>query len=42
MTLARLARERVSFGNLREVKDLPNLIEVQTESFEWFLQDGVA
>ena len=42
MTLARLARERVSFGKLREVKELPNLIEVQTESFEWFLQDGVA
>ena len=42
MTLARLARERVSFGKLREVKDLPNLIEVQTESFQWFLEDGVA
>ena len=43
MTLARRAsRERVSFGKLREVKDLPNLIEVQTESFQWFLEDGVA
>jgi DNA-directed RNA polymerase subunit beta len=42
VTLARLARERVSFGKLREVKELPNLIEVQTESFEWFLEDGVA
>src|SRR5262245_60669503 len=41
--LARLAsRERFSFGKLREVKDLPNLIEVQTQSFEWFLEDGVA
>ncbi|MCU1430111.1 MAG: DNA-directed polymerase, beta subunit [Actinomycetia bacterium] len=40
--MARLAsRERLSFSKLREVKDLPNLIEVQTESFHWFLQDGV-
>jgi DNA-directed RNA polymerase subunit beta len=41
--LARLAsRERLSFSKLREVKDLPNLIEVQTDSFNWFLEDGVA
>jgi DNA-directed RNA polymerase subunit beta len=40
--LARLAsRERFSFGKLREVKELPNLIEVQTRSFEWFIEDGV-
>ena len=43
MTLARLAsRERLSFSKLREVKDLPNLIEVQTDSFNWFLEEGVA
>ena len=43
MTLARLAsRERLSFSKLREVKDLPNLIEVQTDSFHWFLEEGVA
>jgi DNA-directed RNA polymerase subunit beta len=41
--LARLAsRERFSFSKLREVKDLPNLIEVQTDSFHWFLEQGVA
>ena len=41
--MARLAsRERLSFSKLREVKDLPNLIEVQTDSFRWFLDDGVA
>jgi DNA-directed RNA polymerase subunit beta len=41
--LARLAsRERLSFSKLREVKELPNLIEVQTDSFRWFLEDGVA
>src|SRR5256714_245393 len=43
VTLAGLAsRERLSFSKLREVKDLPNLIEVQTDSFRWFLDDGVA
>ena len=30
------------FRSLREVKDLPNLIEVQTDSFRWFLEEGVA
>ena len=41
--MARLAsRERLSFSKLREVKDLPNLIEVQTDSFNWFLELGVA
>src|SRR6201989_2797978 len=43
VTLARLAsRERLSFSKLREVKDLPNLIEVQRESFEWFVNEGIA
>ncbi|MGH8983337.1 MAG: DNA-directed RNA polymerase subunit beta, partial [Acidimicrobiia bacterium] len=43
MTLARLAsRERLSFGKLRQVLDLPDLIAVQRQSFEWFLEEGVA
>jgi DNA-directed RNA polymerase subunit beta len=43
VTLARLAsRERLSFGKLREVLALPDLIAVQRESFEWFLNEGVA
>ena len=36
------SRERFSFGKLREVKELPHLIEVQTDSFQWFLDEGVA
>ncbi len=40
--MTRLAtRERFSFGKLREVSDLPNLIEVQIDSFEWFIEAGV-
>ena len=41
--MARLAsRDRFSFGKLREVLALPDLIAVQRESFEWFLEEGVA
>ena len=36
------SRERLSFSKLREVLQLPDLIAVQRESFEWFLEQGVA
>jgi DNA-directed RNA polymerase subunit beta len=35
-------RERYSFANLEEVLELPDLIAIQRESFEWFLQEGLA
>ena len=31
----------MSFGKLREVMELPNLIEVQRNSYEWFLREGL-
>ncbi len=34
-------RLRYNFGNLREVLELPNLIEVQSNSYSWFLQEGL-
>ncbi|MGO1580953.1 MAG: DNA-directed RNA polymerase subunit beta [Peptoniphilaceae bacterium] len=34
-------RERMSFSRIPEVLSLPNLLEVQTSSFEWFLKDGL-
>ena len=41
--MTRLAsRERYSFGQLREVLALPDLIAVQRESFQWFIEQGVA
>ncbi|MFN8035003.1 MAG: DNA-directed RNA polymerase subunit beta [Acidimicrobiia bacterium] len=41
--MARFAsRERFSFSQLREVLDLPNLIAVQRDSFDWFLDEGFA
>ncbi|MFI5046341.1 MAG: DNA-directed RNA polymerase subunit beta [Acidimicrobiia bacterium] len=36
------SRERLSFSNLREVLELPDLISIQRHSFEWFLEQGVA
>ena len=40
---SRLAqRERFSFANLEEVLELPNLIAIQRESFQWFLDRGLA
>ncbi|MFZ5646707.1 MAG: DNA-directed RNA polymerase subunit beta [Bacillota bacterium] len=34
-------RERKNFGKLREVLELPNLIEVQRNSYNWFLREGL-
>jgi DNA-directed RNA polymerase subunit beta len=34
-------RERRSFAKLKEVHPLPNLISVQKESFDWFLEVGL-
>ena len=35
-------RDRYSFANLDEVLDIPDLIAIQRESFEWFLHTGLA
>ena len=35
-------RDRYSFGNLDEVLELPDLIAIQRESFNWFLYQGLA
>jgi hypothetical protein len=34
-------RSRVSFAKIPNVLDVPNLIEIQRESFKWFLREGV-
>ena len=34
-------RERMSFSRIEEVLDLPNLIEVQTSSFQWLIDEGL-
>jgi len=35
------ARVRHNFGKLKEVLELPNLIEVQRNSYHWFLNEGL-
>ncbi len=35
------SRVRYNFGKLREVLELPNLIEIQRNSYEWFLKEGL-
>ena len=33
--------ERMSFGKIDEVIDMPNLIEIQKASYQWFLDEGL-
>ena len=33
--------ERVSFANIEEVIQMPNLIEIQKKSYQWFLDEGL-
>ena len=32
---------RMSFGRINEVLDMPNLIEIQKKSYQWFLDEGL-
>ena len=34
-------RERRSYARISEVLELPNLIEIQTDSYQWFLDEGL-
>nr|WP_057769938.1 DNA-directed RNA polymerase subunit beta [Lactobacillus selangorensis] len=34
-------RTRRSYSRIKEVLDLPNLIEIQTNSYQWFLDEGL-
>ncbi|MGE5583804.1 MAG: DNA-directed RNA polymerase subunit beta [Bacillota bacterium] len=34
-------RERISFGKIEEILDMPNLIEIQQKSYQWFLDEGL-
>lgn len=35
------ARQRKSFAKIQNVMDFPNLIAIQTQSFQWFLDEGI-
>ena len=34
-------KERVSFGKIGEILEIPNLIEIQQRSYQWFLEEGL-
>jgi len=34
-------RTRMSFSKISEVTDMPNLIEIQLDSYDWFLKEGL-
>ena len=34
-------KERMSFGKINEVAQMPNLIDIQTSSYDWFLKEGL-
>jgi len=34
-------RTRMSFGRVKDVFEMPNLIEVQLDSYNWFLEEGL-
>jgi DNA-directed RNA polymerase subunit beta len=43
VALPRLAsRDRLSFSRLPQVLELPDLIAVQRQSFQWFVEEGIA
>jgi len=34
-------RKRVNYGKIKEILDMPNLIDIQRKSYEWFLNEGL-
>ncbi len=41
MTTSVVRRQRRSFARIQEVLDIPDLIEVQQKSYQWFLREGL-
>ena len=34
-------KTRMSFSKINEVAEMPNLIQIQTESYDWFIREGI-
>ena len=39
--VTRGGKTRMSFGKIKEVMDMPNLIEIQKASYQWFIEEGL-
>ncbi|MDI3281138.1 MAG: DNA-directed RNA polymerase subunit beta, partial [Bacillota bacterium] len=35
------SRERLNYAKIREIMEMPNLIEIQQRSYQWFLREGL-
>ena len=35
-------KERMSFSKINSVLDMPNLIAIQKDSYDWFIKEGLA
>lgn len=33
-------KERMTFSKINEVAEMPNLIQIQTDSYDWFVREG--
>ena len=34
-------KTRMSYSKIHEVAEMPNLIQIQTESYDWFIKEGL-
>lgn len=34
-------KDRMTFSKINEVGQMPNLIEIQTSSYDWFIKEGL-
>ena len=34
-------KERMTFAKINEVCEMPNLIQIQTDSYKWFIEEGL-
>lgn len=34
-------KERMTFSKIDQVAQMPNLIQIQTESYNWFIEEGL-
>ena len=34
-------KERMTFSKINEVAEMPNLIQIQTDSYDWFVREGL-
>ena len=33
--------ERVNFAKIKQIQDIPNMIDIQLRSYKWFIEEGM-